>query len=79
MEELFKLRKLDDEKRILLKIDGNQPSEEMTRISREWKIGLDSLIIEMAKEYSGTIITCDDEDLAPLAVAEGIRTLVYKS
>lgn len=79
LEELVKLRKLDDERRILLKIDGNQPNEEMIRISREWKIGLDSLIIEMAKEYSGTIITCDDEDLAPLAIAEGIRTLVYKS
>lgn len=79
LSELIKLRELDDEGRILLRIDGNLPSKEITIISKEWKVGLDAMIIEMAKKYSGTIITCDNEDLAPLASAEGIRTLVYKA
>lgn len=78
LAELKKLRELTDKKKISFIVEGDAPTEEMTLLSKEWKIGLDMMIIEKAKEYSGTILTCDDQDMSGFAETEGLRTLVYK-
>jgi rRNA-processing protein FCF1/predicted RNA-binding Zn-ribbon protein involved in translation (DUF1610 family) len=77
--ELTKLRELADNNNITFSIEGEEPSLEEVQISEKTHIGIDRIIIKMAKEYSGTIITSDDEDLSGLAENEGIRCLVCKS
>ncbi len=76
LEELTKIRKLSDEKKIKLSFDGERPSMEDIKLARSGRI--DALIRDIAKTRGAVLITADYVQ-ALVGKAEGIEVIHYRS